>query len=182
VEAAKFLDCHSIRINAYTDIPWSEDPKKAKEAMNLVSDGMRQMCEFADGYGINVIIENHGGYSSDAQWLAEMLRQTDHPRAGSLPDFGNFLIHGDDQKVVSYDSYKGVDELMPTAKGVSLKPTVWDDHGNQHALDYSRMMKIVLSHDYHGYVGIEHGEKGREWESIVDIRKTLEEVREKLKA
>ncbi len=182
VEAAKFLDCHSIRINAYTDIPWSEDPQKAKEAMKLMSDGMRQMCEFADGYGIDVIIENHGGYSSNAQWLSEMLRQTDHPRAGTLPDFGNFRIYGDDQKVVSYDSYRGVDELMPLAKGVSLKPVVWDDMGNQFPVDYERMMKIILLHDYHGYVGIEHGEKDREWESIVDIRKTLEKVREELKA
>ncbi len=182
VEAAKFLDCHSIRINAYTDIPWSEDPQKAKEAMNLVSDGMRQMCEFADAHGINVIIENHGGFSSNAQWLAEMLRQTDHPRAGSLPDFGNFRIHQDDQKVVSYDSYRGVDELMPMAKGVSLKPDGWDDKGNQIPVDYERMMKIVLSHNYHGYVGIEHGEKDREWESIVEIKNTLVEVRDLLKA
>ena len=173
VEAAKFLGCHSIRINAYTEIPWSTDPQMAAEAMKLCSDGMRPLCEFADDFGINVIIENHGGYSSDAKWLVGMLKQTDHPRAGSLPDFGNFRIFRDENRNVSYDSYRGVDELMPMAKGVSLKPTAFDDYGNQSPLDYERMMKIVLSHGYHGHVGIEHGDKDREWESIVEIRDIL---------
>ena len=130
---------------------------------------------------INVVIENHGGFSSNAKWLAEMIKQTAHKRAGTLPDFGNFRIHSDDKRIVSYDSYRGVDELMPKAKGVSLKPTVWDDRGKESPLDYGRMMKIVLSHGYHGYVGIEHGEKDREWESIVDIRNTLTELRDLMK-
>lgn len=181
VEAAKFLGCHSIRVNAYSDIDWSEDPETAKEVMNLVSDGLRNLCEFADDFDIDVIIENHGGYSSDAKWLAGVISQTDHPRAGTLPDFGNFRIYGDDNRTVSFDSYKGTDLLMPSAKGVSLKPTVWDDSGNRHELDYERMMNIVLSHGYHGYVGIEHGERGREWESIVEIRDILLELRETLK-
>ncbi len=173
VEAAKFLGCHSIRVNAYTSIPWSADAEVAREAMKLTSDGMRGLCEFADGYGINVLIENHGGFSSDAQWLVGMLEQTAHPRAGSLPDFGNFRIHSDEGKAISYDSYQGVDELMPLAKGVSLKPVAWDAFGNSAPLDYKRMMNIVLEHGYHGYVGIEHGEKGREWESIQEINKIL---------
>jgi sugar phosphate isomerase/epimerase len=174
VEAAEFLGCHSIRINAYTEIPWSDDPKIAQEAMNLCSDGMRPLCEFADDFGIDVLIENHGGFSSDAKWLLGMLKQTDHPRAGSLPDFGNFRIFRDENRHVSYDSYLGVDELMPMAKGVSLKPTVFDDKGNQFPLDYEKMMQVVLSHGYHGHVGIEHGDKDREWESIVEIREKLE--------
>ncbi|MFD2200212.1 sugar phosphate isomerase/epimerase family protein [Shivajiella indica] len=173
VEAAKFLGCHSIRINAYTEVPWSADPQMAAEAMKLCADGMRKLCEFSDDYGIHVIIENHGGYSSDAKWLVGMLELTGHSRAGSLPDFGNFRIHNEEGKIISYDSYRGVDELMHLAKGVSLKPTTFDDFGNQAALDYERMMKIVLSHGYHGYVGIEHGERDREWESIIEIRDKL---------
>jgi L-ribulose-5-phosphate 3-epimerase len=180
VEAARFLGCHSIRINAYTEIPWSADPQQAQEALKLCADGMRSLCEFADDFDIHVIIENHGGFSSDAKWLVGMLKQTGHSKAGSLPDFGNFRIHSADGQVISYDSYRGVDELMPLATGVSLKPTAYDDFGNQAALDYERMMKIVLSHDYHGHVGIEHGDKDREWESIVEIRDILIALERKL--
>jgi hypothetical protein len=123
---------------------------------------------------IHVVIENHGGYSSNGKWLADTIRKANHRLAGTLPDFGNFRISTLDGKPVSYDSYRGVDELMPLASGVSLKPRVWDDAGIESDLDYNRMMKIVLSHGYHGHVGIEHGDKDREWESIVDIRKILE--------
>jgi sugar phosphate isomerase/epimerase len=180
VEAAKFLGCHSIRVNSYTAVPYSTSKEAEQEAINVCSSGLRQLCEFADAFDINVIIENHGGFSSNGKWLAEMIRQTAHKRAGTLPDFGNFRMHTEGDKIFSYDSYRGVDELMPYAKGVSLKPTVWDDRGNETQLDYTRMMKIVLSHGFNGYVGIEHGADGREWESIEEIRVNLDQVRRTL--
>ena len=177
VEAAKFLGCHSIRVNAYSAIPWSRSEYDYKTSSDYASAGLHELCEFADEFDINVLIENHGGFSSDGKWLAEMIQKADHPRAGTLPDFGNFRIATQDDKAISYDSYRGVDELMPSAKGVSLKPLVWDDKGNESSLDYLKMMKLVLAHDFHEYVGIEHGEEGREWESIVEIREKLESVR-----
>ncbi|HSF55717.1 MAG TPA: TIM barrel protein [Algoriphagus sp.] len=180
VEAAKFLGCHAIRVNAYTAVPYSTAADKEQEAINVCSSGLRQLCEFADDFDIDVIIENHGGFSSNGKWLAEMIKQTAHKRAGTLPDFGNFRIHTEGDKIFSYDSYRGVDELMKYAKGVSLKPTVWDDYGKEHPLDYERMMKIVVAHKFNGYVGIEHGEKDREWDSIDEIRANLDIIRRTL--
>jgi sugar phosphate isomerase/epimerase len=180
IEAAKFLGCHTVRVNGYSDIAWSQNPADAAEASKLVSDGIRQLCEFAESFGIHIVIENHGGFSSNGKWLAETIRNANHRLAGTLPDFGNFRIGTIDEKPVSYDSYRGVDELMPLATGVSLKPKVWDDAGNESDLDYERMMKIVLAHNYHGYVGIEHGDKDREWESIVEIRVKLDSIRRAL--
>ncbi|PZX56681.1 TIM barrel protein [Algoriphagus chordae] len=182
VEAAKFLGCHSIRVNAYSAVPWSTSKKDEQTAIDITSSGLRQLCEFAEDFDINVLIENHGGFSSNGKWLAKLIKETEHPRAGTLPDFGNFRIAQVEGKNISYDSYRGVDELMPKAKGVSLKPTVWDDAGIEHPLDYTRMMKIVLAHGFHEYVGIEHGAEGREWESIFEIRRDLEDVRRTLEA
>ncbi len=182
VEAAQFLGCHSIRVNGYSDISWSEDPADANEAQRLVADGMRKLCEFSDAYDINIIIENHGGFSSNGDWLVGLMETINHPRAGTLPDFGNFQIHRDENRIVSFDSYEGTDKLMPYATGVSLKTTVWDHNGNNSPIDYERMMNIVLSHGFHGYVGIEHGERGRVWDSIVEIRDTLTELRTSLAA
>ncbi len=178
VEAAKTLGCHSIRVNAYS----SGAPE---EQQKLVADGMHRLCTFADGHGINVIIENHGGMSSNAKWLVEAIRRADHPRAGTLPDFGNFSIsrptpRNPDAKTESYDSYVGVREMMPLAKGVSVKPTVWDFKGNSSPIDLPRMMKIVVDAGYHGYCGIEHGPSGRELEGIRELREQLEATRAQL--
>lgn len=180
IEAAKFLGCHTVRVNGYSDIAWSQNPADAAEASKLVSDGIRKLCEFAEPHGLHIVIENHGGFSSNGKWLAETIRNADHPLAGTLPDFGNFRIGAIEGKSVSYDSYRGVDELMPLATGVSLKPKVWDDAGNESDLDYERMMKIVLSHGFSAFVGIEHGEKDREWESIVEIRQILEKLQKSM--
>ncbi len=178
VEAAKTLGCHSIRVNAYS----SGTPE---EQQKLVADGMHRLCTFADKHGINVIIENHGGMSSNARWLVEAIRRADHPRAGTLPDFGNFSIsrptpRNPDAKTESYDSYVGVREMMPLAKGVSVKPTVWDFKGNSSPIDLPRMMKIVVDAGYHGYCGIEHGPSGRELDGIRELREQLEAARAQL--
>ncbi len=178
VEAAKTLGCHTVRVNGYS----SGTPE---EQMKLVADGMHRLCEFADQHAINVVIENHGGLSSNAKWLVETIRLADHPRAGTLPDFGNFRISGPsrnnpDAPVVSYDSYVGVQEMMPLAKGVSVKPRVWDAHGNSSDIDLQRMMTIVVDAGWRGHCGIEHGPGGRELDGIRELRVQLEQVRDQL--
>ena len=178
VEAAKTLGCHTVRVNGYSSGSYEEQ-------MKLVADGMRALVEFADKHAINVVIENHGGFSSNGKWLAQTIRMVDHPRAGTLPDFGNFRISGptkDNPKapVVSYDSYVGVQELMPLAKGVSVKPRVWDANGNSSDIDLLKMMKIVVDAGYRGHAGIEHGPEGKELEGIRALREQLEAVRDQL--
>lgn len=168
VEAAAFLGCHSIRVNGYT--PGVED---FQESMALVADGLRRLCEFADEYGQNVIIENHGGLSSNGAWLAAVIELADHDRAGTMPDFGNFRIREGE----SYDSYHGVAQLMPYAPAVSVKPTAWDAHGGRHPLDYVRMMRIVLDAGYRGYCGIEHGRENEEAEAVREVKDDLEKAR-----
>jgi L-ribulose-5-phosphate 3-epimerase len=180
VEAAKTLGCHSIRVNAYS----SGTPE---EQQKLVADGLHKLCVFADTHGLNVIIENHGGMSSNAKWLMETIKRADHKRAGTLPDFGNFaIVRADkekpDVKAESYDSYVGVKEMMPLAKGVSVKPTVWDFKGNSGPIDLPRMMAIVVDAGYHGYCGIEYGPSGRELEGIRELREQLEATRDQLAA
>ena len=178
VEAARTLGCGTVRVNGYSK-------GTPDEQMKLVADGMRRLVEFADPHGINVVIENHGGLSSNGKWLAATIRLVDHPRAGTLPDFGNFRISGPTKEnpatpLESYDSYVGVAELMPLAKGVSVKPRVWDSKGNSSDIDLRRMMKIVVDSGFRGHAGIEHGPEGRELEGIRALREQLESVRQQL--
>jgi len=169
-EAAKFLGCHSIRVNAYSKGSYDEQ-------MKLAADGLHRLCEYGDKHEINVIVENHGGLSSNGEWLAAMIKKADHKRAGTLPDFGNFRLSKDKE----YDRYKGVKEMMPYAKGVSAKTHDFDDMGNEKHTDYRKMMTIVLDAGYRGYVGIEYeGSKISEPEGIKATKKLLEKVRQEL--
>lgn len=168
VEAAKFLGCHSIRVNAGSEGSYDEQ-------MKLAADGLRRLTEFGAQHDINVIVENHGGLSSNGAWLAGVMKMVDNPRCGTLPDFGNFQT----SPGVWYDRYKGTEELMPYAKGVSAKSHEFDENGNEVRTDYRRMLKIVLDAGYHGYVGIEwEGETPSEMEGIRLTKNLLERVRD----
>lgn len=164
VEAAKTLGCHSIRVNAQSTNDYDE-------AKKLAADGLRRLSEFAQKFELNVIVENHGGLSSNGKWLAETIKSVDLKNCGTLPDFGNFH---------DYDRYQGVTETMPFAKAVSAKSHDFDDQGNETHTDYFKMMKIVLDAGYHGYCGIEYeGGKMSEPEGIKATKKLLERVRDK---
>jgi sugar phosphate isomerase/epimerase len=170
VDAAKYLGCHSIRVNAASGGTYDEQLERA-------TDGLRQLSEYGDKHGINVIVENHGGLSSNGAWLAAVMKKVAHPRCGTLPDFGNFNLGGGKE----YDRYQGVKELMPFAKAVSAKSHDFDSEGNEKHTDYLRMMKIVLDAGYRGWVGIEYEGGGlSEVEGIRATKRLLERVRESL--
>ncbi|MDY7108144.1 MAG: sugar phosphate isomerase/epimerase family protein [Planctomycetota bacterium] len=176
IEAAKFLGCHSIRVNAQSGGTYEEQQK-------LAADGLRRLAEFGAQHGLNVIVENHGGLSSNGKWLAGVMKLVDHPRCGTLPDFGNFCMDWSrrDDPDAWYDRYRGVTEMMPFAKAVSAKSHDFDEQGDEKHTDYRKMLAIVLDAGYRGYVGIEY-EGGRlgEDEGIRATKALLEKVREEL--
>jgi sugar phosphate isomerase/epimerase len=168
VGAAKTLGCVTIRVNAASEGAYEEQQK-------LAADGLRRLSEYGDTQGINVIVENHGGLSSNGKWLAGVMQLVGHPRCGTLPDFGNFNI----SQTERYDLYTGVAELMPFAKAVSAKSHDFDERGEETTKDYQRLMKIVLDAGFHSWVGIEYeGDRLPEREGILKTKALLERVRE----
>ncbi len=171
VEAAHFLGCHSIRVNA-------GGPGTREELATNVVDGLGRLSDFAAEAGLNVIVENHGGFSSDGAWLAGVMAQVNKPNCGTLPDFGNFCIERDKRKpdgsrgdcLEEYDRYQGVTDLMPYAKAVSAKSHDFDAEGNEIHTDFYKVMDIVLGFGYSGYVGIEY--EGSIDDEYTGIRKT----------
>jgi L-ribulose-5-phosphate 3-epimerase len=165
VRAAKYLGCHSIRVNAYSK-------GSDQEQQKLAADGLRRLSEYAAEYDINVIVENHGGLSSDGRWLTGVIKKVGLPNCGTLPDFGNFPPET--------DIYEAVEMLIPYAKSVSAKSYDFDEKGDETRIDYYRMMKIVLDAGYKGHVGIEYeGERLSETDGIVATKKLLEKIRDK---
>lgn len=176
VEAAKTLGCHSIRVNARSnpDLPYEEQEK-------LAADGLRSLCEIADAHEIGVLVENHGGLSSNGAWLSAVMKRVAHPRIGTLPDFGNFRLRETPEEW--YDRYRGVSELMPFARAVSAKSHDFDDEGEETKTDFLKMMRIVLDAGYRGYVGIEYeGERLSEAEGVEKTKALLLRVQENLRS
>jgi sugar phosphate isomerase/epimerase len=171
VNAAAYLGCHSIRVNAQSSGTWGAQ-------LDYAVDGLRRLAEFAaKNGGLNVIVENHGGTSSHGKWLALVIEQVGLPNMGTLPDFGNFNI----AQSKAYDRYMGVNELMPFAKGVSAKSYAFDKAGNETTIDYKRIMTIVRDAGYRGYVGIEFEGRGmEEADGVNATKKLLERVRAEL--
>jgi sugar phosphate isomerase/epimerase len=168
IDAAAFLGCHSIRVNAGSQGEYEEQQK-------LAADGLRMLCEYGETQKINVIVENHGGLSSNGEWLTGVMKLVNHKRVGTLPDFGNFIINR--QTGEEFDRYKGVELLMPYAKGVSAKSNAFDTEGNETKSDYFRLMKIVKDAGYKGFVGIEYeGSELPEKEGVMATKKLLEKV------
>jgi len=140
LDAAKTLGCATIRVNA-------QSTGTPEEQERLAADGLRRLAELAAPLQLNVVVENHGGLSSHGDWLARVMKRVDHPRMGTLPDFGNFY---------EYDRYQGVTDMMPFAKAVSAKSHDFDAAGNETKTDYTRMLQIVLRARFSSWVGIEY--------------------------
>jgi sugar phosphate isomerase/epimerase len=171
-DAARALGCGSIRVNAQSSGSWDEQ-------MKLAADGLNQLAEYCSGLGLSVLVENHGGLSSNASWLAGVMQLADNRAVGTLPDFGNFII--DRETGESYDRYQGTAELMPFAKAVSAKAYDFDEEGNETTIDYARMLRIVLDAGYNDWIGIEYeGEALSEEEGVLKTKALLERVRSEL--
>ncbi len=171
VDAAKFLGAHSIRVNAAGN-------GTAVEVAANATDGLAMLGKYGASKGINIIVENHGGYSSDGLWLAGVIKKVGLDNVGTLPDFGNFCIERDSTGCIKeYDRYQGIADLMPYAKGVSAKSNEFDANGNEVKSDFLRIMKIVKESGFKGYVGIEYeGNQLSEDEGIKATKALLEKV------
>jgi sugar phosphate isomerase/epimerase len=174
VDAAKYLGCRTIRVNAYGKGTKEEVQKAAVES--LVTLG-----EYGEKAGINIIVENHGGYTSDGDWLLATIKEVDRKNVGILPDFANFCIRRETGDLYSgkcveeFDKYKAVAEWMPYVKGVSAKTIDFDAAGNCVETDYTRMMKIIKDSGFKGYLGIEYeGDQFSEDEGIKKTKALLE--------
>ena len=166
VDAANFLGCHAIRVNAYGE-------GSAEEVAAQAVKSLSELGEYAASANIDVIVENHGGYSSNGQWLAGVMKEVGKSNVGTLPDFGNFCIkRGGSGCEEEYDRYKGVEELMPYAKGVSAKTHDFNEAGDEIHTDFTRMMKIVKDAGYTGFIGVEY--EGSKLDEMEGIRKTKE--------
>lgn len=173
IDAAKLLECKTVRVNLH-----GPGETAAKKTASI--DSLSRLGEFAKPMNINIVVENHGSDSSKGFWLADVMRQVNKPNVGTLPDFGNFCIshewgttQGECAEI--YDRYKGIEEMLPFAKGVSAKTYDFDVNGEQPKIDYKRLMNLVKASGFKGFIGIEfEGETQSEGEGIRKTKALLQ--------
>ena len=176
VDAASEMGCHSIRVNAFgkgTDTQIKQ---------GLV-DGLGMLTEFSAQAGINILIENHGLQSSNAAFIVDVINEVNSPYLGTLPDFGNWCISKEwggtenNSCPYIYDPYRGVEEFLPFAKGVSAKAYAFDADGNETQMDYRRLLQIVRDSGFDGHIGIEYeGQLLGEIDGIKATKRLLEKA------
>ncbi|MDA1210108.1 MAG: sugar phosphate isomerase/epimerase [Bacteroidetes bacterium] len=154
VDAAAFLGCHAIRVNLFG----------ASDPQTWVANSVRSLkalSSYAAEKNISILVENHGGLSSDGKLLAQVMEEVGMDNCGTLVDFGNFCVRRENDArwdgpcMEEYDRYQGVEELMPYAHGVSAKSYAFDAEGNETTMDFPRILNIVRDAGFSGFIGVE---------------------------
>lgn len=146
VDIAHYLGCHAIRCNlggAFRNNEWKSDG----DLVNRAAESFGNLLEYARGADLNVVIENHGGASSDPEILPRVMKAVNSPHFGTLPDFGNVNPGGDPVQLLR--------SVLPWAKGISVKASWLPDGTHTQAWDLEKMIGICRDAGYHGFWGIE---------------------------
>jgi len=173
IDAAAFLGCDAVRVNLHGMVTEAEWIHGSIESLTALGNYARRV-------GLNVLVENHGGLSAKINLLIDVIRAVNLSNVGTMPDFGNFCIRrevpGDLWKsacIEHYDPYRGVAEMLPYAGAISAKTYDINAEGNEPTIDFERMMAMIKSSGYQGYIGVEYeGERMSEDEGI-RLSKTL---------
>jgi sugar phosphate isomerase/epimerase len=142
VDVAHYLGCISVRCNLYGG---ATDWKQDKDLVDRGAETMHAILDYAKGSDLNIIVENHGGASSDPDLLVALVKKVNHPKFGLLCDLGNWN-RGDDR-------YAAVRKTLPFAKGLSVKGT-WGAALDP-AFDAEKLVRTALEGGYTGWWGLE---------------------------
>ena len=147
IDIAHFLGCHAIRTNC-------RGPENApkEEALKWASETYNMMLEYAIQANISVLIENHGGFSDDPDWMVALMKEVNNLNFGTYPDWRS--------PSDNFDNYEYLQKTLPYAGGMSYR--------NQPTEEITaKMIKLCKETGYQGWYGIESS--GRE-----EIRKGKE--------
>lgn len=140
IDIAHFLGCHAIRTNCR-----GPDNAPKEEALKWASETYNMMLEYAIQANISVLIENHGGFSNDPDWMVALMKEVNNLYFGTYPDWR--------RPSDNFDNYEYLQKTLPYAGGTSYR--------NQPTEEITaKMIKLCKDIGYRGWYGIESS--GRE--------------------
>lgn len=135
IDIAHFLGCHAIRTNC-------RGPENApkEEALKWASETYNMMLEYAIQANISVLIENHGGFSDDPDWMVALMKEVNNLYFGTYPDWR--------RPSDNFDNFEYLQKTLPYAGGTSYR--------NQPTEEITaKMIKLCKETGYRGWYGIE---------------------------
>ncbi len=164
IPVARELGCGAIRANSGGRTVTERDVAVA----NCI-ESFHRLIDEGEKHGVAVLMENHGGISSDADTIARMMSELGKTHApgsfGTLPDFGNWPD--------TADRYASLRTIMPWAQAVHAKVRDIDEQLNHPAFDHARCVAIAKEFGYGGYLGIEFEGAGDPVEGVKRAVKKL---------
>jgi sugar phosphate isomerase/epimerase len=169
-EIAHRLGANYVRVNAGAPLGG------AGETSRSVVGALRTLSDRARGLGMALLVENHGGLSSDPDFILRLLEDVGHDRLGLLLDVGNFepligishaRFRGEELPSAGLDLshvYENIERLAPVATLVHAKAIDPASDGTA-LIDLPRALGIVAASGYSGSVSVEwEGHLGDPWE------------------
>jgi sugar phosphate isomerase/epimerase len=140
VDIAHYLGCHAVRTNCR-----GPQGVNKEEALKWAAESYTLLLDYAKPANINIVIENHGGVSNDAEWMIALMKKLNHPQFGTYPDWR--------EPSPEFDNVHYLQKTLPYAKGMSYR--------NQPTEELTaKMIRMCKEGGYRGWYGIES--RGRE--------------------
>jgi sugar phosphate isomerase/epimerase len=128
------------------------------EALLWAAESYHMLLDYARPAGINILIENHGGVSNDADWMVKLIEKVADPLMGTLPDWR--------EPGTAFDHIGYLQKMAPFAKGMSCRNQPTEEETTQ-------MIQLCKDSGYHGWYGIESSGREAVKEGIELLRRHL---------
>ena len=116
------------------------------EAAKWVAEILKRAGDYAAGKGVVLGLENHGGITSRAERIIQIVEATDHPNVGINLDTGNFRSN----------PYQQIEMCLPYAVNSQFKVDIRDEQGNHTPSDWDRIVRMFADAGYRGYMALEY--------------------------
>jgi sugar phosphate isomerase/epimerase len=134
------------------------------QGVQYVIETMKPLCEYAAGKGVILGIESHGGITSKANNIVQIMKGLgDTPYAGINLDVGNF----------PENPYEQIEMCVPYATHAHIKPTY--GHHPRKELDLDRVFQIFAKAGYKGFMSVEY--ETDEDEPLTEVKKQTDVVK-----
>jgi L-ribulose-5-phosphate 3-epimerase len=146
-------------------------PKEATEeqAVPWVIEILKQASEYSGSKGIVLGLENHGGITSTAATIIEIVRAVNSPWVGINLDTGNFRT----------DALAQIESCARYAVNVQLKSEIAGPDGTKMASDWDRIGRILSAAGYKGYIALEYEAKEDPATAVPRLARRLRQVAER---